>query len=330
MLKKIVILGSNSFAGRHCAAYFSDLGHEVIGVSRSPLPELLYFDFQPLLDAKSFRFHQIDINDNWSRLKQLFVQEKPAYIIDMAGQGMVAESWQNPEQWYQTNILAKVRLHQWLKDCDWLDKYVRVSTPEVYGNTPTAIKENRPFNPSTPYAVSHAAIDMSLMTFHQQYGFPVVLTRFANFYGPGQQFYRIVPRAFIYASLNKKLLLHGGGVSRRAFIHSYDVSTALSAVIQKGAPGETYHFSTDEVVSIRDLVSLIATHCGMTLNQLCEISEDRPGKDAQYFMDWNKARMELNWQPESSLTQGLSQTGDWVRRNINKIKDMNLDYEHKA
>jgi dTDP-glucose 4,6-dehydratase len=330
MLKKVVILGSNSFAGRQCAVYLADVGHEVIGVSRSALPEPLYFDFEPYFDSRAFRFYQIDINDDWAKLKKLLTQEKPAYIIDMAGQGMVAESWQNPEQWYQTNILAKVKLHHWLKDCDWLDKYIRVSTPEVYGNTPTAIKENQPFYPSTPYAVSHAATDMSLMTFHQQYGFPVVLTRFANFYGPGQQLYRIVPRTFIYASLNKKLSLHGGGTSRRAFIHGHDVSSALSAVMEKGAVGETYHFSTDEVVSIRDLVSAIAEQCDISLDQLCEISEDRPGKDAQYFMDWNKARTELNWQPEVSLIQGLSQTGDWVQRNIQQIKDMNLNYEHKA
>lgn len=330
MFKKVVILGSNSFAGRQCTADLSNLGYEVVGISRSPLPNSLFFEFDHPFDPSSFRFHQIDINEDWLKLKQVLTEVKPAYIIDMAGQGMVAESWQNPEQWYQTNIISKVRLHHWLKECDWLDKYIRVSTPEVYGNTPTAIKENQPFYPSTPYAVSHAAIDMSLQTFHQQYGFPVVLTRFANFYGPSQQLYRIVPRTFIYAALNKKLTLHGGGTSRRAFIHGADVSSALSAVITKGVNGETYHFANDEIVSIRELVTSIAKQCGIAVNHLCEIGEDRPGKDAQYFMDWRKAQTELCWQPEVSLNTGLAQTGDWVQRNIKQIKDMNLNYEHKA
>ena len=100
---------------------------------------------------------------------------------------MVAESWTAPAQWYTTNIVAKVRLHDWLRQQSWLERYVRISTPEVYGSHDTLQPESWHLNPSTPYAVSHAAIDLSLRAFHAHYGFPVVFTRFANFYGPGQQ-----------------------------------------------------------------------------------------------------------------------------------------------
>ena len=76
----------------------------------------------------------------------------------------------------------------------FLQKYVHGTTPEVYGSTDGGwIKEHNHFAPSTPYAVSRAACDLHLHSFHQAYGFPVVFTRAANVYGPGQQLYRIIP-----------------------------------------------------------------------------------------------------------------------------------------
>ena len=80
--------------------------------------------------------------------------------------------------------------------------------------------------------VSRAAADMSLKTFSETYNFPVVTTRAANVYGPGQQLYRIIPRTILFILLGRKLQLHGGGTSTRSFIHIGDVSDATWRIME--------------------------------------------------------------------------------------------------
>ena len=125
--------------------------------------------------------------------------ERPTHVVNFAAQSMVGESWLHPDHWMMTNVVSAVRLHDLLRNYDGLERYVHVTTPEVYGSTDGWVTEDAPFNPSTPYAVSRAAGDMSLRTYFANYQFPVVFTRAANVYGPGQQLYRIVPRTIVAA-----------------------------------------------------------------------------------------------------------------------------------
>ena len=325
-----LILGSNSFAGATLINHLLNQAADVVGVSRSSQPNDVLLPYANHPHKKLFRFYQHDINRDFDALIALIAKEKPNFIVDFAGQGMVAESWENPAQWYQTNIVSKIRLHDFLRQCDFLEKYVRVSTPEVYGNVDYAVNESQPFHPSTPYAVSHAAIDMSLEVFYQHYQFPVILTRFANFYGPHQQLYRIIPRTIIYAFLGKQLTLHGGGTSKRAFIYGDDVARAIDAVIARGKIGETYHFSSETPISIADLIKQVCNTMHIDFNQLVITGAERPGKDALYEMCTHKARATLDWQPAVNLTTGLEKTIAWARDYLQIIQRLPLEYMHKV
>jgi len=137
-------------------------------------------------------------------------------------------------------------------------QYFHVSTLEVYGSCQEPIRENTNYNPSTPYSVSRAAADMSLMSFWKTYKFPVAFTRSVNVYGPGQQLYRIVPRTILSFLTGRKLQLHGGGHSVCSFIHIRDVADGTLTVARKGDPGEIFHFSTSRSIAIRSLVKMIA------------------------------------------------------------------------
>ena len=86
-------------------------------------------------------------------------------------------------------------------------------------------------------------------TYFTNYRFPVVSTRAANVYGPGQQLYRIIPRTIVAAMGGQKLRLDGGGTSVRVFIHMTDVSNATLRIAQKGTLGDTYHISSDRLIS---------------------------------------------------------------------------------
>ena len=110
-----LILGSNSFAGASLVNYLLMRDHHVIGVSRSHEPNSVILPYAKNSNLKNFQFYPYDINHHFDDLKKLITDKKPHYIIDSAGQGMVAESWNAPEQWYQTNVVAKAKLHHFLR-----------------------------------------------------------------------------------------------------------------------------------------------------------------------------------------------------------------------
>jgi dTDP-glucose 4,6-dehydratase len=332
--KPIVVIGSNSFSGAHFVDFALRQGTDVIGVSRSdqPASPFLAYRWPDAIGDRSgqFQFHALDLNHDTDAIEQILLDREPAYVVNFAAQSMVAESWLYPEHWYQTNVVANVLLHDCLRKMPFLKKYVHISTPEVYGSCEGTVTEDAPMNPSTPYAASRAACDMHLMTFQKNYDFPVVFTRAANVYGPGQQLYRIIPRAILYASTGQRLPLHGGGHSVRSFIHIRDVAVGTWQVMQQANPPSIYHFSTDQFIKIRDLVALIAERMGIAFDDLVEITDDRPGKDKFYQLSSDRARQALDWQASIDLEAGVEETVAWVEQHLDELKDLPHAYEHKA
>ncbi|MBL6989664.1 MAG: GDP-mannose 4,6-dehydratase [Bacteriovoracaceae bacterium] len=324
----MLILGSNSFAGASFVNHSLDLNLDIVGVSRSEEKHNIFLPYAKNPHRSNFKFYQLDINKHFPELIDLINTFRPDVIVDFAGQGMVAQSWDAPLQWFQTNLMSKIKLHELLRKLSFLKAYMRVSTPEVYGSTEGSVNESAKLNPSTPYAVSHAAIDMSLMSYYKNYNFPVYLTRSTNFYGPGQQLYRIIPRTIIYARLGKKLSLHGGGTSVRNFVHSRDFGAASWAVLNQGKPGEIYHIASDEYLSIKSLVEMICDKLGNNFNDFVQISKDRPGKDKAYYLDTQKTQSLLCRKNKISLEAGISETIHWVKDSWETIKDFPMDYIH--
>ena len=325
----VLVLASNSFSGASFIDFLLRQGIRVIGISRSPEAHRVFLPYRWSGKDEQFSFHQCDLNRDLDRLMAIVNEERPAYVVNFAAQSMVGESWKNPDHWMMTNVVSTVRLHERLRQLDFLDHYVHVTTPEVYGSTDGFIKENAPFNPSTPYAVSRAAGDMSLKTYFEAYRFPVVFTRAANVYGPGQQLYRIIPRTILFLLIGRKLQLHGGGHARRSFVHMKDVSDATWRIATSAAPGETFHISTNEIVTIREIVERICRKLGARFEDCVEIAGERLGKDSAYLLDSTKLRDTLGWRDEVTLDQGLDECIAWARLNFDVLRQQSFDYIHK-
>lgn len=326
----VLVLGSNAFSGASFVDYLLRKGIRVIGASRSPEPANVFLPYRSApAHGAAFSFVQADLNHDLDALMAVVRRERPGWVVNFAAQSMVAESWANPAHWFQTNVVATIALHERLRYCDFLDRYVHVTTPEVYGSTSGFIGEDAPFNPSTPYAVSRAAADMSLKAYHQAYGFPVVFTRAANVYGPGQQLYRLVPKMLLCGRLGKRLPLHGGGWSERSFIHIRDVAEATMRIACDGKLGEAYHISTERTIRIRDLVAMAASRVGLEFDQLADVVGERLGKDAAYQLDSGKLRAELGWQEQIGLEQGVDEVLAWVDANLKKLRELPMEYLHR-
>jgi len=328
-MKKILVIGSNSFSGATFSAHALKQGARVWGTSRSPEPNQAFLPYK-WVDSALFQFNQYDLNGDLEKIIALIKNENIEYVVNFAAQSMVAESWANPTHWFMTNAVSTINLHDELRKLNFLKRYVHISTPEVYGSCSGFVKEDNPFNPSTPYAVSRAAADMSLKSFFQAYDFPVVTTRAANVYGPGQQLYRIIPRTILFLMMGKKIQLHGGGVSTRSFIHMDDVSDATWKIMANGNNGDTYHISTDNVISIHDLVLRICQRLNYSFDENVEIVGERLGKDAAYHLDSTKIRDELGWSDKISLDQGIEDSIKWASDNFDELQKQPFNYIHKA
>lgn len=324
------MIGANSFSGSHFVKEMLERGSRVLGISRSPEPIGMFLPRTWVKSSGNYEFLQADINNEHESVAEALFDFRPTVIVNFASQGMVAESWVTPWDWYQTNLVGLSRLTSVLERLTGLERYVHVTTPEVYGSTSDWISESFEFSPSTPYAVSRAAGDWHLMGLFREKGLPVVFTRAANVYGPGQQLYRIIPRAFIAALLSKPLQLHGGGKSVRSFIHIDDVVDATIRIAQRGEPGSSYHISTNETVSISALVSRVFEIAKKPRDGLVEIVPDRVGKDQGYLLNSERLRRELDWNDSTSLDSGLLQVMDWISKNLEEVRDLPLNYEHKA
>jgi len=326
---KFLVLGSNSFSGATFVDYLAEKGHDVVATSRSAEPHDAMLPYKWRAHPGKIAFKKVDINHDLDALGDLIRRERFSHVVNFAAQSMVGQSWDHPDDWMMTNVVSTVRLHVLLRGLDFLDRYVHVTTPEVYGSTDGWVNENTPFNPSTPYAVSRAAGDMSLKTFVDTFKLPAVSTRAANVYGPGQQLYRIVPRTVFAAMTGQKLRLDGGGVSERVFIHMRDTSDATLRIALKGTIGDTYHISGYELVTIRKLVEIILDKMGKKFEDCVELGPERPGKDAAYMLDSAKLREELGWKDEISLEAGVEDVVAWARRFEKELPNLPSSYIHK-
>ena len=326
-MSKVLVLGSNSFAGSCFVDYLLNKNIIVYGISRSN--ERKNAKYKNNKNIKNFKFIKADINKDLNKFKNIINKNKFKFIIDFLGQGMVAESWDNPQHWIKTNIVSKMKLINFLLNKKFLKKYLRISTPEVYGSSNVKMKENKSYNPSTPYAITHMTIDRYLQIYQEQFNFPSIILRFANFYGETQPLYRIIPKTIFSVKKKKKLPLHGDGKSLRSFIYIDDFCSAIYLAMKKSKIGKIYNVSSKEIISIKNLIKSICTIMKYNYNNLVDIKRDRKGKDYKYFMDSSLIIKDLKWKNNISLNKGLIQTINWYLNNSNFLNKEKTFYIHK-
>jgi dTDP-glucose 4,6-dehydratase len=329
----IFVLGANSFSGQDFVdLLLGETDARVVGVSRSPQRSPMFLRYLSRTNGAMTRYsyHELDLNRDMEALLALLDELRPDAIVNFAAQSEVAPSWDHPEHWYQTNTVSLARLVNHLRRHDYLQRYVHISSPEVYGTCSGTVTEDAPLNPSTPYAASKAAADVLLQTYLRQFGFPVLWVRATNVYGARQQLFKIIPRSAIFLRLGKTIELHGGGSAVKSYIHVRDVSRGELAVLRSGETGQVYHLSPDAGVMVRDVVRMICERAGRSFENTAKAVDERPGQDAAYVIDSSKARAQFGWSPRIGLEQGLDEVMGWVHDHWRDIQTMPLRYVHKA
>jgi dTDP-glucose 4,6-dehydratase len=328
---RVVVLGANAFSGQDFVdLLLEDPQYRVVGVSRSAERSDLFLRYRRRADLSRYRYVALDMNRDMPALLDLLDEFRPSRIVNFAAQSEVGPSWDHPEHWFQTNTVALARLVNHLRRRDYLERYLHVSSPEVYGTCVGRVTEESPVNPSTPYAASKAAADLLLTTYQKQFGFPLLTVRATNVYGAGQQLFKIIPRSAIYLKMGRIIELHGGGVAVKSYIHIRDVSRGELAILERGRIGSLYHLSPDRGVAVKEVVETICRRMGRPFAEATRVVAERPGQDAAYVIDSTRARRELGWAPQVSLESGLTEVVEWVAGNWDRIGREPLEYIHRA
>ena len=325
---RILVIGSNSFSGSDFIDYLlekSDI--DVIGISRSPEKSEIFLPYKKKHSSR-FCFYQMDLNHDTDKILALVDTLQPEYIINFAAQSEVGPSWIYPEHWFETNVVSLARLINGLKDRSSLQRYVHISSPEVYGTCEGIVNESTRLNPSTPYAASKAAADLLLSTYAKNFNFPLITIRSTNVYGAHQQLFKIIPKSVILIKKGENIPLHGGGNAVKSYIHIRDISRGEFLAMTRGTPGEIYHLSPDRGYSVREVVEMICGIMEVSFSEVVEIVEDRLGQDKAYVIDSTKSRTELGWNHNIDLNRGLKEVINWVERYWIEIQYMPLDYRH--
>ncbi len=234
-------------------------------------------------------------------------------VVHFAAESHVDRSIQSGLPFVHTNVIGTQVLLDEAR-ARKVERFLHVSTDEVYGSLAAEGKftEETPLAPNSPYSASKAASDLLVRAAFHTHGFPGLITRCSNNYGPYQFPEKLIPLMIANASEDQPLPVYGDGQNVRDWLYVEDHCEALLAVLERGHPGEVYNIGGNNEYPNLAIVRLILA----TLKKpesLIRFVKDRPGHDRRYAIDAGKIRRELGWEPRFRFAQALPRTIQWYQ-----------------
>ncbi len=262
---------------------------------------------------RRFQFFQGDICD--AEPLGAILKSGVDAVVNFAAESHVDRSILDASEFARTNIVGTLNLLQASRRAGVI-RFLQVSTDEVYGSLGPegTFTETSPLAPNSPYAASKAAADLLVRSWFATYGFPCLITRCSNNYGPYQFPEKLIPLLVTNAVAGIPLPIYGDGLYTRDWIHVLDHCAALERVLQTGRPGETYNIGARQERTNLEIVRLILNSLGKD-DSLITFVADRPGHDRRYAIDSTKIERELGWRPAIPFETGMKQTIEWYLQN---------------
>ena len=310
---KILVTGGAGFIGsnfiRHMLAL--DTGYSIVNYDKLTYAGNLE-NLISIAENPSYRFAKGDIC-NIAAVEAAMAGCDA--VVHFAAESHVDRSIYEPAPVIETNITGTFILLQVARKLN-VRKFVHVSTDEVYGDIQPGCfaDENSPLQPSSPYSASKASSDLLVRSYVRTFGFPAVITRASNNYGPYQFPEKFLPLMITNALNNKPLPIYGDGKQERDWLHVEDHCRGIMAVLERGRIGEVYNIGGRDIIENLTMAQRLLRLLGKPASLLSYV-KDRPGHDRRYALRCDKMGRELDWKPVISLDEGLSQTIDWYRNN---------------
>lgn len=261
------------------------------------------------LDCDKVTFVKGDVQ-SMDLISHLLTAFKVTHVLHFAAQTHVDNSFGNSIAFTMNNTLGTHNLLEACRKYGLLEKFVNVSTDEVYGDasahSATGLVENDLLLPTNPYSAAKAGAEMLCNAYKTSYNMPIIITRGNNVYGPNQFPEKLIPKMILLGKLSKPLPVHGPGTALRSYLYVTDVAEAFGIILHQGEIGAIYNIGS----SIEQSVFNIATEIGVTFGVPVEHVRDRAFNDSRYFIGSEKLEA-LGWAPKVSWSDGLAATIDW-------------------
>ena len=259
------------------------------------------------------------INGNlqsYDLLKYIFESNNITHVIHFAAQSHVQNSFDDSIQYTQDNVLGTHNLLETTRlYCKNLQKFIHISTDEVYGesmidDSETHKTEQSILCPTNPYAATKAAAELIAQSYNHSFNLPIVITRGNNVYGPNQYPEKVIPLFIQQLKNNQKITIQGDGSCLRAFLHSEDTANAFMYILKKGKIGDIYNIGCDENMeySIMDLAKILIKKIKNTdkYDNWITYIKDRPFNDKRYYIS-NQKLKDLGWKIEKNFDDGINE-----------------------
>jgi dTDP-glucose 4,6-dehydratase len=317
----LLVTGAAGFIGANFVRGLLERGEDVFVAAYDKLTYAGNFEnLRDLLERFGGKivFVQGDICDG-ALVRETLATHRVQRIVHLAAESHVDRSIVSPSEFVRTNVLGTQVLLDAARDAR-IERFVHVSTDEVYGSLPEdrpdlRFTESSPLQPNSPYAASKAAADCLVRAAIHTHNLPAIITRCANNLGPRQFPEKLIPLFITSLIDGKKVPLYGDGMNVRDWIHVDDHCDALWLILTRGRVGEIYNIGADAELTNRRLTEMLLERMGKAWDDSVELVPDRPGHDRRYAIDASKLRRELGWAPRYRFEEALDQTIRWYRDN---------------
>jgi dTDP-glucose 4,6-dehydratase len=311
MPETILVTGGAGFIGSH---FIRHLLRQYPEVMVTNLDKLTYAgnpeNLSDIQEDPRYRFVRGDITDAAAVREAM---SGASLAVNFAAETHVDRSIMSADDFIRTDILGVHALLEAGRD-QGLRLLVHISTDEVYGSIDRgSFNEASPLDPSSPYSSSKAGGDLLALAYHRTHGFPVIITRSSNNYGPNQYPEKVIPLFITNLLEGKKVPLYGDGLNVRDWLYVTDNCEAIDLVMRRGRPGEVYNIGGGCEIANLELTRRILELMGLGEDRVERVA-DRPGHDRRYSLDCTKLRA-LGWAPRHDFRRGLEETVDWYGRN---------------
>ena len=336
---RLLVTGSAGFIGSNFILRRTAKGDSILN-----LDKLTYSgNLENLASVKgntNYSFVRGDIGDR-ALVNKILGEFKPQAIVNFAAETHVDRSVVDPNSFVQSNVVGTTNLL--LESLDyWRSleeekkrqfRFHHISTDEVYGTLgfeDAPFTEETAYSPNSPYSASKASSDHFVRAFHETYGLPTLISNCSNNYGPRQFPEKLIPLMILNAIEGKPLPIYGNGKNIRDWLHVNDHCDAISTILKKAVPGESYNVGGNceknnlEVVGA--VVKILDKECprsdGKSYSEQITFVKDRPGHDLRYAIDASKIKKELRWSPSFNFDQGIRDTVLWYLNNEEWVRNV--------
>jgi dTDP-glucose 4,6-dehydratase len=240
-------------------------------------------------------------------------------VVHFAAESHVDRSIMGSGPFVQTNVVGTQVLLD-VARAKGVEKYLQVSTDEVYGTLPedkpeVKFTEETPLQPNSPYSASKAAGDCLARSYFHTFHMPVLITRCSNNYGPYHFPEKMIPLFVTNLMEGKQVPLYGDGMNIRDWLYVEDHCDAIWTVLNKGRFGEVYNIGGNNEITNRKITETILREMGRNWDESVRYVKDRPGHDRRYAIDATKIQTELGWWPKHKFEDAIKTTIQWFKDN---------------